>query len=60
MKLSTIVTLLIGLVVGALLMTALSTSGRGLSLQVCPIPAVATDSTSAVRDAQGDVRLTPK
>jgi hypothetical protein len=36
MKLSTIVTLLIGLVVGVLLTSALSTAGRGFSLQLCP------------------------
>jgi len=58
MKLSTIVTLLIGLVVGALLTSALSTSGRGFSL--CPIRPVATDSSSAARGVQGDMSPTPK
>jgi hypothetical protein len=47
MRVSTIVTLLIGLAVGALLMSTLSTSGRGFSLQLCPIPPVATDSSNA-------------
>lgn len=53
MRISTIVTLLIGLVVGALLTSALSTSGRGFSLQLCPVPPAATDSSSAARDGQG-------
>ncbi len=44
MKLSTIVTLLIGLIVGALLTSALTTAGRGFSLRLRPIPSVATDS----------------
>ncbi|MGQ0715614.1 MAG: hypothetical protein ACT4PJ_18095 [Gemmatimonadaceae bacterium] len=60
MRVSTIVTLLIGLVVGALLMNAVGTSGRGFSLRLCPIPPIATNSSSAAPGVQGDVRLTPE
>jgi hypothetical protein len=51
MKRSTIVTLLIGLVAGALLTTAVATSSSGrFSLQLCPVPAV-TDQGSNVRSS---------
>ena len=60
MKTSTIVTLLIGLIAGALLATALSATGSGrFGLQLCPIPSVATDSSRVARDVQGGVRIAP-
>lgn len=52
MKPSTIVTLLIGLVAGVLLTTALGVSGSGrFSLRLCPVPAV-TDHASNVRSSE--------
>lgn len=51
MKPSTIVTLLIGLIAGALLTTALATFSSGrFSLQLCPVLAV-KDQASGVRSS---------
>jgi hypothetical protein len=51
MKPSTIITLLIGLIAGALLTTALAASSGGrFSLQLCPVPAV-NDQTGGVRSS---------
>lgn len=61
MKVSTIVTLLIGLVLGALLTGALSGSGGSrFLLQLCPIPSVATDSSGVARDLQDGAGIAPK
>ena len=58
MKVSTIMTLLAGLILGALLTTALSSTGSGrFSLQLCPIPSVAADSSGVARDVGGGVRI---
>jgi hypothetical protein len=53
MTVSTIVTWLIGLVLGAVLTGALSgLGGSRFSLQLCPIPRVAADSAGVARDLQ--------
>jgi hypothetical protein len=61
MKVSTTVTLLIGLVLGAVLISAFSGSGGSrFSLQLCPLPPVATDSSSVARELQDGVGIAPK
>lgn len=61
MKVSTIVTLLIGLVLGAVLTGAFSGSGGSrFSLQLCPLPPLATDSSGVARDLQDGVGIAPK
>jgi hypothetical protein len=61
MKVSTIVTLLIGLVLGAVLTGAFSGSGGSrFSFQLCPLPPVAIDSSGVARDFQGGVGIAPK
>ena len=50
MRLSTTVTLVIGLIAGALLTTALATSSGRFSLQLCPVPAL-EDQASGVRSS---------